>query len=176
MALPVGAALGREALDTALVQAAIDAGAAFLPQTRAALANIEPDSRTVALHQAGQQRMAAARLVLAADGLGGRLLAGESNGAAPMEQGSRIGAGVIAPTAPAFYQPGTIFMVCGAGGYLGLVRLEDGRLDVAAAFDPVLLRRAGGPGKAARPSSWWPASAGRRCRTWRTCPGVAHRG
>ena len=40
-------------------------------------------------------------------------------------------------------------MTCGAGGYLGLVRLEDDRLDLAAAFDAAWLRHVGGPGAAA---------------------------
>ena len=33
-----------------------------------------------------------------------------------------------------------------SAGYLGLVRLPDGRLDLAAALDPVATKRAGGPG------------------------------
>jgi 2-polyprenyl-6-methoxyphenol hydroxylase-like FAD-dependent oxidoreductase len=40
-------------------------------------------------------------------------------------------------------------MACGRSGYVGKVRLEDGRLDVAAAFDRDEVRRAGGPGPAA---------------------------
>ena len=34
---------------------------------------------------------------------------------------------------PAFYDPGRVFMATAPGGYVGLVRVEDGRLDVAAA-------------------------------------------
>ena len=40
-------------------------------------------------------------------------------------------------------------MACGTGGYLGLVRREDGRLNLAAAFDDVQVRQSGGPGNAA---------------------------
>jgi len=40
-------------------------------------------------------------------------------------------------------------MVCGSGGYVGLVQLEDGRLNIAAAFDPAFVRSAKGPGPAA---------------------------
>ena len=42
------------------------------------------------------------------------------------------GRGVVVPAdaVPDFYVPGTIFMATGRGGYVGLVRLEDGRLDV----------------------------------------------
>jgi 2-polyprenyl-6-methoxyphenol hydroxylase-like FAD-dependent oxidoreductase len=40
-------------------------------------------------------------------------------------------------------------MACSSGGYLGLVRLEDGRLDLGAAFDPAWVKAAGGLGPAA---------------------------
>jgi 2-polyprenyl-6-methoxyphenol hydroxylase-like FAD-dependent oxidoreductase len=45
---------------------------------------------------------------------------------------------------PGFYTSGTIYMACSGGGYVGLVRLEDGRLNVAAALDLAWVRRAGG--------------------------------
>jgi flavin-dependent dehydrogenase len=37
-------------------------------------------------------------------------------------------------------------MCCGEGGYAGVVRLEDGRLDVACAVNAGAVRAAGGPG------------------------------
>jgi len=40
-------------------------------------------------------------------------------------------------------------MACGTGGYVGLVRLEDGRLNIAAAFDPSALKAAGHAGRLA---------------------------
>jgi menaquinone-9 beta-reductase len=40
-------------------------------------------------------------------------------------------------------------MACSTGGYVGLVTLEDGRLNVAAAFDRETVRAAGGLGAAA---------------------------
>ncbi len=144
-----GVALSREAFDAALVRAAVAAGAAFLPGTRAALGAVRDGGRTVLLHQRQRAVEVDTRLVLAADGLGGRLVASGADCQAPAEPGSRIGAGVIVDTAPAFYCAGTIFMACGTGGYVGLVRLEDGRLDIAAALDAALVRRAGGPGRAA---------------------------
>jgi flavin-dependent dehydrogenase len=62
---------------------------------------------------------------------------------------SRIGAATIIEEVPAFYQPGTIYMACGTEGYVGLVQLEDGRLNVAAAFDAGALRAAGHAGRLA---------------------------
>jgi flavin-dependent dehydrogenase len=40
-------------------------------------------------------------------------------------------------------------MAVGRAGYVGLVRLEDGSLNVAAALEPDFVRRLGGPGTAA---------------------------
>ena len=90
-----------------------------------------------------------ARVVVAANGLGGRLHAHEGEGPSNIQPGSRIGAGALAETAPTFFQDGTIYMACGEGGYVGLVRLEDGRLDIAAAFDTALIKASQGLGKAA---------------------------
>jgi len=59
---------------------------------------------------------------------------------------SRIGAAVVVERGPAFYQSETIYMACGTGGYVGLVRLEDGRLNIAAALDSQALRAIGHAG------------------------------
>jgi 2-polyprenyl-6-methoxyphenol hydroxylase-like FAD-dependent oxidoreductase len=73
-------------------------------------------------------------------------LVGATGQASPAEAGARVGAGTLVEQAPASYSPGTIFLACGRDGYVGLTRVEDGRLDVAAAFDTVAVRQAGGPG------------------------------
>jgi flavin-dependent dehydrogenase len=147
--LPGGAALSRQALDAALVNAAIAAGANFLPQTYATADSVDHDGRFVSLRQETRALTTRTRLLIAADGLGGRLLTGERGFRSVPADGSRIGAGTVAADGPSFYQPGSIFMACGAGGYVGLVRLEDGRLDIAAAFDELALREARGPAGAA---------------------------
>jgi len=141
--LPGGAALSREALDTALVREAVAAGAHFLPSTHASLGPVTPEGREVRLRRSEETLTLAAEVLLAADGLGGLL------GTARAEPASRIGAGVVATDGPAFYQPGVIYLACGAGGYVGLVRLEDDRLDVAAALDVRAVRRKHNPGRAA---------------------------
>jgi flavin-dependent dehydrogenase len=114
------------------------------------------------LHQGPAAVSVRARCVLAADGLGGKLLGRAGVSAAPAVPGSRIGAGAVVPQAPAFYRPGTVYMSCGAHGYVGLVRLEDGRLDVAAALDAAWVRQCGGPAPvaaAALAEAGWPAIA-----------------
>ena len=69
-------------------------------------------------------------------------------------------------------------MACGAGGYTGLVRLEDGRLDVAAAFDAAWVRAAGGPGRAAARllrEAGWPAPDRLEALPWRGTPALTRR-
>jgi flavin-dependent dehydrogenase len=149
-----GVALSRESFDAALIRAAVEAGAAFLPDTRAILLKKDAQSpgcaasRRILLQQGEKHAEVSARVVLAADGLAGQFLARTAT-AAPAEAGARIGAGTTTTDAPDFYQPGVVYMTCGAGGYTGMVRLEDGRLDAAAAFDASEVRGAGGLGAAA---------------------------
>ncbi|HEY1860749.1 MAG TPA: FAD-dependent oxidoreductase [Gemmataceae bacterium] len=149
VAFPEGIALSRSALDAALIGAAVDAGASFQPGTLAQISCEPQETRTIHLCQPHLETRIMARVVLAADGLAGRALTAESNLKAHTPKASRIGAGAVADDAPAFYLPGTIFLACGPGGYLGLVRLEDDRLDLAAALDPAHTRAGGGPGAVA---------------------------
>ncbi|HTU21456.1 MAG TPA: NAD(P)/FAD-dependent oxidoreductase [Gemmataceae bacterium] len=172
ISLSGGVSLSREAFDAALLRSAIEIGAAFLPQTWAALVKGSETSEVhwLELRQGPIREHVAARVVLAADGLGGKLVAragGDEERAAP---GARIGAGVVAATAPDFYAPGLIFMACGRDGYLGLVRLEDGRLNLAAALDPGWVRLCGGPGPAAEAllaEVGWPAVPSLAELSWR---------
>jgi flavin-dependent dehydrogenase len=183
LTLPGGAALGRERFDALLVRAAVQAGVEFLPRTRARLGVLRTrilggatgSFRPLALHHGGDTESARARLVLAADGLGAGLLPRAPAMTAPA---SRIGAGLIVDEAPSFYRAGCIHMACGRAGYVGLVRLEDGRLDVAAAFDPSALRHLGGPARAATgviAEVGWPVPAGLAAGPWRGTPGLTSR-
>lgn len=152
-----GVSLSREALDAALVRIAIERGAHFLPQTMAERGEVRPEARGLLLN--GQPVWAS--VVFAADGLGGRL--SRSCGMeAPPETGSRIGAGVVLAATSDFYRPGCVYMACGRSGYLGLVRLEDGRLDAACAVDANAVRKAGGVGLVANEilqAQGWPTIA-----------------
>lgn len=125
--LPGGVALSRETFDAALVRAAVAAGATFQPGVTVQRGELAP------------------RVLIVANGLNSQLVPDRP----PATDNSRIGAGVIAENAPAFFEPGRIFMAVGRGGYVGLVRLEDSRLDIAAAFDPQFIRETGGLGAAA---------------------------
>lgn len=173
-----GAALSREAFDAALVRAAIAAGADFLPGVLAALGGARRAVRLVILRQGERRQEVSARLVLVAVGLGGLGTIGETRLAQTVDKRSRIGAGVVADQAPAFYRAGTVYMACGTGGYLGLVRREDGRLNLAAAFDATLVKRSGGPGQAAATildQVRWPAVPDLAELGWRGTPRLTRR-
>src|ERR1043165_2004376 len=144
-----GRALSRKTLDAALVRAAIQAGAQFLSGTPARLGEATDRARLVLLRQEGQEIQASARVVLGANGLAGSLLASEADHRNVVESGSRLGAGVMAEETPEFYTPGCIFMACGQGGYVGMVRHESGELNVAAAFDAAFVKQTNGLGNAA---------------------------
>jgi len=141
--LPPMVAVAREDLDAALVVAAVQAGAQLLQGVRAE-APAEPNGawRTLRLqHGGGDPTRVEARLVIAADGLAGRLL---QDAAPAAGRGSRVGAGVLLPATPEAPAAGELVLAIGTAGYVGLVRLPDGRLDVAAALDPQAIARAGG--------------------------------
>lgn len=87
-----------------------------------------------------------AGVALAADGLNGRFLQGLPEFAVRIAGHARVGAGAAIDDDSDFYEEGTIYMISSQDGYVGLVRLEDGRLDVAAAMDREAVRRARGPG------------------------------
>jgi flavin-dependent dehydrogenase len=179
-----GVALSREALDAALVERAVEAGAHFLPETQA---NLDIDAgealgqgdvvgfRRLWLRQEGGAVAVRARVVLAADGLGGSLLARAGLTEAPAEPGARLGAGLVVDCAQPFYEPGTIYMACGRAGYVGLVRLEDGRLDLAAALDAAAVRVQHGPGPVAEQvlqETGWPRPSGLADRYWKGTPAL----
>jgi flavin-dependent dehydrogenase len=146
--LPIGAALSRARLDAELVAAASDAGVRFLPRTQALVRGSGNGTRRVQLQRRGETRETAARVVLVAAGLGHRCLPPGSSLRTRVVPGSPLGAGCLVGRAPSFYGIGTIFMAIGREGYVGLVRLEDGSLNVAAALGPDFLRRQGTPGAA----------------------------
>jgi flavin-dependent dehydrogenase len=175
--LPNSVALSREAFDNALARAARDAGAEFLPETSAFVCSPDDGGRNVRLHAPDATLDTRARLVIAADGLGGRLFRAQGFNS-PSEEGSRVGAGVVADLAPDEYEPGTVHMAWAPGAYVGLVRVEDGRLNIAAAFDVTYLRDAGGMGPAAvvaLKNAGFPAVPNLTELPWRGTPALTRR-
>ncbi len=176
--LPGGAALSRRTLDAALAREAAACGAALFFGTSAVVGDVDGDARCVRLAAAGGEGIIRARVVLAACGLTSRHV----YGAAPIRlverRSSRIGAAVRLERAPADYRAGTTYMACGPAGYAGLVRLEDGRLDVAAALDPAAVRSQGGLGAAVEAivhSAGFPRIEGLATAAWRGTPPLTRR-
>ncbi|MDA1052628.1 MAG: FAD-dependent monooxygenase [Planctomycetota bacterium] len=147
--LSEGVSLSRERFDTALIQAAIDAGAEFLDQTQALISNVNADARAVILKRDMTEQSAAAKSIVVAGGLGCRVFAEPSSDERHASPASRVGAGTVLDVAPAEYCGGTIYMACHKHGYVGLVRLEDDRLDIAAALDSDAIKQHGGIAKLA---------------------------
>ncbi|MCM8794262.1 MAG: NAD(P)/FAD-dependent oxidoreductase [Candidatus Omnitrophica bacterium] len=142
MPLPPERILSRERLDTSLVEEAVEAGVSFLPATAGLVGGLEKDLRLVRLERLRDSCEARARVVVAADGLGGCALRLAPEFSSMLHPASRIGIGTVLHSSCGFYRPGVIYMACGPDGYAGLVRLEDGRLDVAAAVDAASLKKA----------------------------------
>ena len=172
-ALPGGVALSRSAFDQALVQQAVQRGAAFRDNTHAALLEHASACPHVALRSGSEHWTVQARVLIVADGLGGHLLDQHSAFATRIASRGRIGLGAIADDHGASYRPGVIYMTCAPGGYLGLVRLEDERLNMAAAVDPAFLRRVGTASGAVAQlleRARWPAPRDLPRLVWRGTP------
>ncbi len=134
-----GVAISRRTLDLALVEAAVARGAVFRAGVRARLGPVAGDARTVVLDDGEEVR---AGIVLDATGLAGGL-----SGAARPVRGSLVGAGALLEGAD--LEEGVVRMACAKGGYVGMVRIEEGRCVVAAALAPWLVARERGLGAAA---------------------------
>ncbi len=146
--LPAGMALSRRVFDDALVNEAIRAGAVFLPEMTAAVGPVEGDQREVTLRRGISHRSVSAKVVLATAGLGAEVTDPGEIPRATVDQSARIGAGITIESRSPDYRPGIVYMACGRRGYVGMVRIESGGLDVAAALDPAVIRTAGGIGAA----------------------------
>ena len=151
LALPGGWALSRERFDQALVMAAEAAGATLRFQTGAVLEEIRSGERMVRLRPSGGAAVerVRARVVLVAAGLQHQVLASIDGAKTLIAERSRLGAGCLINDDDAVYASGVIHMAIGRRGYVGLVRREDGALNLAAAFAPAALRSAGGVAQAA---------------------------
>jgi flavin-dependent dehydrogenase len=140
-----GAALSRSALDCVLTSEAERRGVTFV---HGVSARVEPggvpSGRIIVLAGAGSTHRLRARAVIVADGLGGSALRGFPEMAPIIAGSSRIGVGAQAPDS-SLCEAGTVRMCCAGEGYVGLVRLEGGCVDIAAALNPGRVRALGGP-------------------------------
>ena len=147
IALGAGRVLSRSRLDQALMEAAVAVGATVLTGTRAVLGaaatGLEPD-REVVLQKGTARWSVRAKVVLIAAGLSHRAIDNEAEISTSIQPHSRIGAGCVLPGEAAELAPGVLQMAVGQGGYVGLVRVESGEINLACAFDRPMLGSVGG--------------------------------
>ena len=142
-----GHALSRDYFDSALIDAAVEEGAQFLPGVTArVLESVGEVSRVQIVCQdlvKGLVRDLESKITIVADGLNGHALDRLPQFASIVASESRFGCGTTFSTATSgtvnsvssYYRPGRIYMACQQGGYVGLVALENGAIDVACALD-----------------------------------------
>ena len=138
-----GGVISREALDAAGVQRAIRAGVAWLPATRVAAIReraAAPGGVAVERAPGGRDAPIEADLAVVAAGLADTVrieAPGQPAGAARplVATASRLGLGATLPAGAGGPPPGELMMAVSRDGYCGVVRLEDGRVDLAAAVD-----------------------------------------
>lgn len=139
IALPGGRAVDRTGFDAELAHAAVMAGAEFLSGYAARVVDDEHQIvpvRTVQLGNAHAAWLIAAKVVVAADGLSGSSLSKLPGFRSRVSPHAYLGLGTqLLPAASGYDQVprGVIAMAVDAVGYLGMVRLADGRLNIAAA-------------------------------------------
>jgi flavin-dependent dehydrogenase len=147
LGLSEGVSLSRERLDSAMIEAAIEAGADFLDQTQASITEATNEARKVVLKNGSREQSLLATAIVVAGGLGCRVFANADSEGRQTSPSSRVGAGTTLAVAPKDYIDGTIYMACHRHGYVGLVRLEDDRLDIAAALDADAIKQHRGIGE-----------------------------
>jgi flavin-dependent dehydrogenase len=138
--LPGGYAISREVFDQALVDCALTDGAHFVSGAKASLEEVRSDGCVVTLSQRSSKQRIYASVVLCADGLNGTFLAKHPRYAPTVARSSRIGISTLLSNYSAGLRSGAIGMAVGGNGYVGMVEVEDGRLNLAAAVDTKALQ------------------------------------
>ena len=140
-------ALSRSALDAALVERAVQEGCCFLSGVRVRLGSPLENERILRVSAGQEEREISARVVVAADGLNSGIMnqAGLPSKTTPSGGRPMVGLGGVLSSPPLQLEAGIIHMAVGEGGYVGMVRVEDGSLNVAAALSSLALKGAGSP-------------------------------
>jgi menaquinone-9 beta-reductase len=159
VALRGSLALSRGVFDTALVEAARVEGAVFAPGAPARLGAVRDGVVRLEVGLAGGAAELTARVVVAADGLRSEILSRSVGSGSPGRGGAvrarttgggsgKLGLGAVFEGQNSAYGDGIVHMAVGEEGYVGMVRTEDRRLNVAAAVRRSALGRGRSPGQA----------------------------
>lgn len=130
-------AISRERLDEILVRRACRNGVELMSPWQAGLGRTGDGVRHVELRGVGGVRHVSAYLVVLANGIAGGL------DRPPARRCGRVGLGRARFDDGVDLQPGVVRMAVAEQGYVGLVRLADGRINVAASLRLQHVRRAG---------------------------------
>lgn len=143
--MPTMRAISRRTLDLLLVDAAVESGAVFCSETTAKVIDDDATEYRILriLNSSGQTSVVRARAVIVADGLGHSALSEFPNMSSQVEAGSRLGLGAIVEDQSGAYANHELTMAVGRSGYVGLARIEHGRLNIAAAVDGNALKLTG---------------------------------
>jgi flavin-dependent dehydrogenase len=155
--LTPGVAISRSTLDALLAQEVVTRGGVFVDGWRARVSDegSSGDGAQVTLTPMdanAEERVVQARMVVVCDGLTGTAL-DASRWPVDVSPRARMGVGGLVGSDQVDCASREICMHVGSGscagaGYVGLVRLEDGRIDVAGALDSKFVRSVEGPAAA----------------------------
>ncbi len=169
--------ISRSRLDQALARRAVEAGARFLDGTTATVGPADAAGRSVELQLPdGASRVVRAGVVVVADGLSGTALRHRPELSGRVSADSRVGTSTIVTDVPPGFAPDAVRLACAGEGYVGLVGLEDGRLNIAAALDRDAIRA--GPGRSVAAilrQNGLPIVPGLEAREWRGTPALTRR-
>lgn len=136
-----GVAVRRKRLDMMLVESAKQAGVRFLSGlhiTIKAPADNEPFRQLIHARDPETPSLRAKTVVVATGLSGGRHHDDPALETIPKVR-ARVGVGTKAKSFPDEYRQGTVYMAAAAGGYVGLARVDDDSLNIAAALNPAAL-------------------------------------
>lgn len=149
--IPEGLATTRAELDQRIVERAVGAGVEFRHGVAARVLPVRDgeESRRVALG-APNREIVRARVVIAADGLSHPSLAGLDSDETIVRRLSRVGVGSVVDGWSHSVEGRVVRMAIGRFGYVGMVGVGNGRMNLAAALDPTRLRSERAPEMASR--------------------------
>ncbi len=141
--LPSMHSISRRTMDDVLVEIARESGAIFCSETSAKVVNdeAEPFRNVIVTRSNHDSATLRARTVIAADGLSHPSLTDFEEFSSEISAGSRLGLGTLVTDHSDAFPTHELTMSVGRDGYVGLVRVEDNLLNVAAAFDAHVLKQ-----------------------------------
>jgi flavin-dependent dehydrogenase len=175
--MPQGRAVSRIALDRAIVSRAVARGVEFCAPLTASLGPIVDRWRSVQVRSNREVRDLRARVVVVAAGLGAVGVLRNDRWKIYHEPDARIGVGTVLPErgwqTDIRCEPPQVAMSVGTAGYVGMVRVEQQQLEIAAALRPAEVRRCGAVWQAVEQllrEAGGPLPVGLTEATWRATP------